>query len=110
MGKKEIEGALKRLDRLTREEARMAAAEALKLSHIVDHKVTTIDDKVTTVDNKVTTVDNKVTTVDDKVTTVINGVSSHSLSSHILCSVLIPWLVVDDVKCLWSILCPDYYL
>jgi len=115
VGEKEIEDALKRLDRLTREEARMAAAEALKLSHIVDHKVTTIDDKVTTVDNKVTTVDNKVTTVDnkvttvdDKVTTVINGVSSHSLSSHILCSVLIPWLVVDDVKCLWSILsCPD---
>ena len=70
MGKKEIEGALKRLDRLTREEARMAAAEALKLSHIVDHKVTTIDDKITTVDNKVTT-------VDAKVTTVINGVSSH---------------------------------
>ena len=94
MGEKEIEDALKRLDRLTQEEARMAAAEVLKFTHIVDEKVTTVDNKVMTVDNKVTT--------------IINGVSSHSLSTQILCSVLIPWLVVDDVKCLWSILsCPD---
>ncbi|SRR6266404_5794581 len=92
-----MEDALKRLDRLTQDEARMAAAEVLKLTHILDGKVTTVDDKITTVDNKVTT-------VDAKVTTVINGVSSHSLSTQILCSVLIPWLVVDDVKCLWSIL------
>ena len=35
LGKKEMEGALKRLDRLTQEEARMAAAEILKLTHIV---------------------------------------------------------------------------
>ncbi len=72
-----MEDALKRLDRLTQDEARMAAAEVLKVTHIVDGKVTTIDDKVTTVDNKIATVNNKVTTVDDKVTTVINGVSSH---------------------------------
>ncbi len=72
-----MEDALKRLDRLTQEEARMAVAEALKVTHIVDGKVTTIDDKITTVDDKVTTVDNKVTTVDDKVTSVINGVSSN---------------------------------
>ena len=37
----------------------MATAEILRLTQIVD--------------NKVTTVDNKVTTVDDKVTTVVNG-------------------------------------
>ena len=30
-----MEDALKRLDRLTQEEARMAAAETLKLTHIV---------------------------------------------------------------------------
>ncbi|KAI9436574.1 hypothetical protein H4582DRAFT_1854102, partial [Lactarius indigo] len=35
IGKKEIEDALKRLDKLTQEEARMAAAEILKLTHIV---------------------------------------------------------------------------
>ncbi|KAH9165583.1 hypothetical protein EDB89DRAFT_1911292 [Lactarius sanguifluus] len=42
IGKKEIEDALKRLDKLTQEEARMAAAEILKLMHIVDDKVTTV--------------------------------------------------------------------
>ncbi|KAF8258024.1 hypothetical protein EI94DRAFT_1207398 [Lactarius quietus] len=35
IGKKEMEDALKRLDKLTQEEARMAAAETLKLTHIV---------------------------------------------------------------------------
>jgi hypothetical protein len=80
IGKKEMEDALKRLDKLTQEEARMAAAEILRLTHIVDKKVTIVDDKVAIVDDKVaivddkvTTVVDKVTTVDDKVTTVING-------------------------------------
>ena len=58
IGKKEMEDALKRLDKLTQEEARMATAEILRLTQIVDNKVTTVDDKVTTVDNKVTTVVN----------------------------------------------------
>ena len=58
-----MEDALQRLDKLTQEEARMATAEILRLTQIVDNKVTTVDNKVTTVDNKVTTVDNKVTTV-----------------------------------------------
>ena len=40
MGKKDIEDALKRLDRLTQEEARMAAAHILNLTHAVDNKVT----------------------------------------------------------------------
>jgi hypothetical protein len=39
---KEMEDALKRLDRLTQDEARMAAAEILKLTHIVENKVTTV--------------------------------------------------------------------
>ncbi|KAF8256553.1 hypothetical protein EI94DRAFT_1822061 [Lactarius quietus] len=34
IGKKEMEDALKRLDKLTQEEARMAAAETLKLTHL----------------------------------------------------------------------------
>ena len=39
---KEMEDALKRLDKLTQEEARMAAAEILKLTHVVDKKMTTV--------------------------------------------------------------------
>ena len=42
VGKKEMEDALKRLDRLTQDEARMAAAEILKVTHVVDNKVTTV--------------------------------------------------------------------
>ena len=42
IGKKEIEDALKRLDKLTQDEARMAAAENLKLTHVVDNKVTSL--------------------------------------------------------------------
>ena len=39
MGKKEIEDALKRLDRLTQEEALMAAAQILNLTRAVDNKM-----------------------------------------------------------------------
>ncbi len=42
VGRKEMEDALKRLDKLTQEEARMAAAESLKLMHIVNNKVTAV--------------------------------------------------------------------
>jgi len=78
-----MDDALKRLDRLTQEEARVAAAEVLKVAHIMD----------------------------DKITTVINGMSSLAVSIQILCSVLIRWPVVDDVKCLLSILsCLEWYL
>jgi ribosome recycling factor len=37
-----MEDALKRLDKLTEDEARMAAAEILKLTHNVDNKVTSL--------------------------------------------------------------------
>ena len=39
IGRTEIEDALKRLDWLTQEEARMAAAENLKVTHTVDKRV-----------------------------------------------------------------------
>ena len=42
IGKKEMEDALKRLDTLTHDEARIAAAETLKLTHVVDNKVTSL--------------------------------------------------------------------
>ena len=42
IGKKEMEDALKRLDKLTQDEARMAAAENLRLTHVVDNKVTSL--------------------------------------------------------------------
>ena len=37
-----MDDALKRLDKLTQEEARMASAEILKLTHFIDNKVTSL--------------------------------------------------------------------
>ena len=44
LGKNDIEDALKRLDTLTMEEARMAIAETLKVTNKVDDKVTVLID------------------------------------------------------------------
>ena len=75
VGRKDIEDALKRLDRLTQEEALMAAAQILSLTH-------TVDNKVTDVGNKVTGVGRKLHDVDEKMDIVVKGVSrvEHSLT------------------------------
>ena len=80
VGRKDIEDALKRLDRLTQEEALMAAAQILILTHTVDNKVTDVGNKVTDVGNNVTDIGNNVTgvgnklnDVDDKVDVVVKG-------------------------------------
>ena len=49
---KNIEDALRRLDKLTQEEARMAAAQILSLMHAVDDNVTGVGNKVKGVDDK----------------------------------------------------------
>jgi ABC-type transporter Mla subunit MlaD len=53
LGKKDIEDALKRLDRLTQEEARMAAAQILNLTHVVNNKVREVGTKLKDVDDKI---------------------------------------------------------
>src|ERR1700733_3855407 len=45
-GNRDIEDSLDRLDKLIDEEARMAAAELLKMTHSVDGKVMVVDDRV----------------------------------------------------------------
>ena len=67
VGRTEIEDALGRLDRLTQDEVRMAAAQGLKAMHEVD-------DNVKTVGGKVQGVDDRVRDVDDKVDLLIGGV------------------------------------
>ncbi|KAH9969688.1 hypothetical protein BC827DRAFT_23481 [Russula dissimulans] len=49
LGKNDIESALKRLDTLTQEEARMATVEVLKMMRGVDEKVRGVDEKVNVV-------------------------------------------------------------
>jgi hypothetical protein len=46
VGRTDIEDALGRLDGLTQDEARMAAAQSLKVTHEVDDKVKGVDNKV----------------------------------------------------------------
>lgn len=48
-GRTDMEDSLKRLDKLTQEEARMATAQVLKVTHTVEEGVRGIDNKVTTV-------------------------------------------------------------
>jgi hypothetical protein len=67
IGRREIEDALKRLDKLTQEEARMAAAQNLKVTHAVDERVKGVVDTVVAIDNRVAYVGNQVTGVGDQV-------------------------------------------
>ena len=53
-GMKGVEDALQRLDKLTQEEARMAAAEALRFARGIDDKVKDVDERVQQVGNQVT--------------------------------------------------------
>ena len=46
IGKTDMEDALKNLDNLTQEEARMMAAENLRATHAVDDRVANVNDKV----------------------------------------------------------------
>ena len=81
VGRTDIEDALGRLDRLTQDEVRMAAAQGLKATHEVEDKVQGVSTKVQGVDikvqgvnTKVQGVEDRVRGVDDKIDLVIDGV------------------------------------
>jgi hypothetical protein len=65
IGRTDIEDALSRLDRLTQEEVRMAAAEGLKATHGVDNKVQAVHDEVQGINNTVLDVNSHVKQVAD---------------------------------------------
>jgi len=91
-GNREIEDSLERLDKLTQEEARMASAEQLKMTHNVDGKVMGVDDRVRGVGGQVQDVRGDVQDVGDKVQDVddkldqANRSLSLDLDSHSACS------------------------
>src|SRR6201996_3824662 len=73
-GMTDLEDSLKKLDRLTQEEARMALSEVLKITHntrkevkVVDGKVEIVGDKVEVIGDKVDDVGDKVDDIGDKV-------------------------------------------
>ena len=84
----DLENALKRLDKLTHDEARMATTQVLKATYIVDagvrevaDQVVVVDDRVVSVDHRVQGVDERVKAVDDKVAEVFDG--AHTISGSL---------------------------
>ncbi|KAI0290287.1 hypothetical protein BC826DRAFT_1187375 [Russula brevipes] len=76
IGRTDLEDALKKLDKLTQEEAQMATAEVLKATHAVDNRVRGVDDRVAGVDDRVAGVADRVAGIDDKVASVNDRVIS----------------------------------
>jgi methyl-accepting chemotaxis protein len=75
VGRTEMEDALKKLDKLTQEEARMAAAQNLKATHAVDERVKGVVDTVEAIDNKMVRANDLVAGVNDRVADVDNRVA-----------------------------------
>jgi hypothetical protein len=75
-GRTDMEDALKKLDKLTHEEAQMAAAQNLKATHNVDERVRGVANTVVAVDNRVADVDDRVAGVDSRVACVEDKVAS----------------------------------
>lgn len=69
-GRRDIDDALQRLDKLTQEEARMAIAEVLRLAQNVDDNVKGVGDLVQGVDGKMEGVDERIQGVDHRVQAV----------------------------------------
>jgi hypothetical protein len=87
IGRTDLEDALKKLEKLTNEEVRMATAQVLKATHAVDDKVgrvenmvAGVDDRVARVDERVASVDDCVKTIDNKVAVVIDGAQPSLIS------------------------------
>jgi hypothetical protein len=74
VGNTDIEDSLQRLDRLTQEEARMASAESLKVTHDVERKVDDVHGDMQDIGNQVQNVDERVQVVGDDVQDVGNKV------------------------------------
>ena len=75
IGKADIEDALKRLDRLTQEEAQMASAQLLRVTNAIDSEVREIADNVLVVDDRVAGVNDRVAAVDEHVAGVDDRVA-----------------------------------
>src|SRR6267142_2776639 len=82
-GRTDLEDALKRLDKLTHDEARTAMAQDLKAAHTVDEQVREVaatvagvDDRVARVEDTVTSVNDRVVGIDDRVVCVDDRVAS----------------------------------
>lgn len=76
VGNTDIEDSLQRLDKLTQEEARMASAELMKITHSIDDKLVGVDDGIKGIDERVQDVRGDVQIVGSKVEDVKDKVQS----------------------------------
>lgn len=91
IGRDDIEDALERFEKVTTEEARMAAAEALNALHGVGDKVTGVDNKVHGVQSTLKVFEDMIQGVGDKVNDVgdkvINGTEVIELATPVFINV-----------------------
>ena len=92
VGRTDLEDRLKRLDKLTYEEAQMAMAQVLKATHTVRESMRGVADMLIGVDDQVARVEDGVTSVNDRVAGVDDKVEQvKSLSSpSIINSICVP--------------------
>ncbi|KAH9990149.1 hypothetical protein BJV77DRAFT_629677 [Russula vinacea] len=113
-GNTEIEDSLSRLDKLTQEEARMASAELLKVTHGVDDKVVGVDDRVKDVQGKVQDVHGDVQDVRSDVQDIsseVRGVDNkldQANQNHLRDS-LLRWLSPPDPSTNHNIACKAHH-
>ena len=93
MGNSDIEDSLKNLDKLTQEEARMAQAEQLKVTHSINENVTKVDKKVEGLDETAKGIVGEVRNARSDVLYVVSKVEGVKESVH---------AVHDDVKAVGS--------
>ena len=106
-GLKDVEDALQRLDKLTQEEARMAAAEALMITRGIDDKVNDVDERLEGVDEGVQSIGTKVDGIEDQMQTVdgkVEGVD-HKVSSVIRGTLYFHSLALESVLSFYSFRC-----
>jgi hypothetical protein len=83
-----MKDALKKLDKLTQEEARMAVAQNLKVTHAVDDRVRGVDNRVADVNDRVAGVDDRVARhaahVDDQIAGIDERIASVARATHVI--------------------------
>ncbi len=72
IGRADLEDALRRLDKLTQEEARMATTQVLKATLKIDDRVRGIDDRLAGVDGSVKAIDGKLAKIIDGTRTIFS--------------------------------------
>jgi len=85
IGNTDVEDVLQRLDKLTQEEARMASAELLRISHNVEGRVIRVDEAVQGVDKGVRDVGDGVKDVQTTVQGVDDKVDQLNRESQSYC-------------------------